>query len=129
MEKNFSDVPQELKWAEYTVQQVETGLWRVQGLDGELPIGETVTSDQVINFYNFMNNLVHRLGHLAMNWRGEKSQDLVSAYHETIKKLWDLGWRGSDFLPDEELPHKLMPDYFVSYWTKRRREYNQKHGH
>ncbi len=128
MQRDFSDVIQELVWLEYEIQPLETGLWRVQGIDGELPIGETATSDEVTNFFSAIDNLEGKLSYLAMNWRGKKTQEIVKKYHEVVQELWNLGWRGTTLLPDMELPDELMPEYFIAYWIKRRREYNEKHS-
>jgi len=128
MQRDFSDVIQELVWLEYEVQPLETGLWRVQGIDGELPIGESATSDDVTDFFSAIDNLEGKLSYLAMNWRGMKAQEIVKKYHEVVQELWKLGWRGTTLLPDMELPDELMPEYFVAYWIKRRREYNEKHN-
>ncbi|HLO17297.1 MAG TPA: hypothetical protein VK206_20865 [Anaerolineales bacterium] len=128
MQTNLSEIIQELKWLEYTVQETEAALWRVQGIEGELPIGETATSDEVVNFYSTIDNLERKLSYLAMNWRGEKTHSIVKQYHEVVQNLWNLGWRGTTLLADMELPDELMPQYFISYWIKRRQDYNEKHN-
>jgi len=128
MPKNLSDVIQELTWLEYIVTKLETGLWRVQGIDGELPIGEWATPDEVINFYSALDNLEGKLSYLAMHWRGVGAQELVKQYHKVVQELWDLGWRGTTLLPDSELPDRLMPRYFISYWINRKQEHNEKHN-
>ncbi len=72
-----------------------------------------------------INELVHRLGYLAMQWRGlylrerpKEETKVIEEYHSIFKQLWALGWDGGDLLPDGELPDELMPKYFVEKWRK-----------
>jgi hypothetical protein len=78
--------------------------------------------------YNILKNLTQELGYLAANWRKEKTLEAVEKYHENLLALWQLGWRGADLLPDEELPDELMPDYFLAYWRKSKQEMPKRTG-
>jgi hypothetical protein len=33
-----------------------------------------------------------------------------------MDKLWELGWDGTELLPDSELPKEIMPEYFIERW-------------
>jgi hypothetical protein len=74
-----------------------------------------------------IKELVHRLGHLAMQWRGlylkERQKEetaVIEEYHSIFAQLWALGWDGGDLLPDSELPDELMPKYFIEKWEKKK---------
>jgi len=65
-----------------------------------------------------LRQLQIKLGGLAVEWRGlhhrgdEKQNDIVTQYHETMKRLYELGW--DDILDiDAELPDKLMPQEYL----------------
>lgn len=74
-----------------------------------------------------IDELEHRFGHLAMQWRGlhsrrkyKEAATVVEEYHSIFAQLWALGWDGGDLLPDEELPDELMPKYFIEKWRKKK---------
>jgi hypothetical protein len=66
-----------------------------------------------------------QLSDLAVAWRKEHSRGsydlahrIVQYYHEALAKLWALGSRGEELLPEMELPENLMPQYFIDWWKR-----------
>lgn len=69
---------------------------------------------------SLINKLELSLAHLANDWRREHSlgkletaEKIIQKYHLVFSELWELGWTGEGLLPDSELPHELMPEYFI----------------
>ncbi len=62
-----------------------------------------------------ISELVDRLIHLAMQWRGmpDDRQRIKAEYHLIMKTLYSLGW--DDILDiDSELPDEDMPNEYTS---------------
>ncbi len=56
------------------------------------------------------------LGLLARKWRSYKTDALVAEYHQTLDKLFSIGWRGE--LPVEiELPDENMPNFYLEQFV------------
>jgi hypothetical protein len=64
-----------------------------------------------------LRQLEDRLGYLAGEWGGvrrgvDRQDDIVKEYHQTMQKLYELGWDGVLDI-DCELPDRLMPEEYL----------------
>jgi hypothetical protein len=63
-----------------------------------------------------LKRLESRLGELAGGWRWTYRQDVVEEYHQTMARLYELGW-------DAVLDHESeLPDAFMPAEYLRRRD-------
>jgi hypothetical protein len=64
-----------------------------------------------------LRRLEFLLGDLAAEWRGscehpEKQQTIVITYHQTLRRLYDLGWDAELDL-ESHLPEEYMPEEYI----------------
>jgi hypothetical protein len=64
-----------------------------------------------------LRELEFHLGNLAAMWRGskgmpERRREIVKEYHDTMAKLYSLGWDAILDI-DCELPDELMPEEYL----------------
>jgi hypothetical protein len=48
---------------------------------------------------------------------GQDADEIVQEYHAVMQQLWDLEW-DANLDPEEELPDRLMPQYYIDYWNQ-----------
>jgi hypothetical protein len=56
--------------------------------------------------------LEEKLEDLAALWRGTRSEEAVQEYHETMKRLYELGWN-ERLIIQSLLPVDIMPKEYI----------------